>query len=69
MQEQIIEDLRISSCQLINEAELYRVREFGVETREVRPGDFDHMPNLEILHIAGLREFPRAPNIQRAAEP
>ena len=31
-----------------------------MEAAEVKPGDFNHMPNLRRLHIAGLREFPEA---------
>lgn len=60
VQEKFIEDLRIPSCQLINDAELFRVREFRVNAPEVMPGDFAHMPNLRELQIAGLRELPEA---------
>ena len=60
IQEKLIEDLRIPSCQLINESELFRVMEFDVDTPEVNPGDFDHMPNLKELQIEELRKFPEA---------
>ena len=60
IQEKLIEDLRIPSCQLINESELFRIREFRVDTPEVKPGDFDHMPNLKELRIEKLRKFPEA---------
>ena len=60
VQEKLIEDLRIPSCQLINEGELFRVMEFDVDTPEVNPGDFDHMPNLKELQIEELRKFPEA---------
>ena len=58
VQEQLIEDLRIPSCQLINEDELFRIREFDVDTSEAKPGDFDHMPNFRELQIEELRDFP-----------
>ena len=59
VQEQIIDDLNLPSCQLINEGELFRVRELSVGTPELKPGDFDHMPNLEELDIELLRELPQ----------
>ena len=59
VQEQIIDDLKLPSCQLINEGELFRVRELSVDTPELKPGDFDHMPNLEELDIEWLRELPQ----------
>ena len=58
VQNQIIQDLGIPSCQLINESELFRVRDLGLKTRIVKPGDFDHMPNLQALRIHELRELP-----------
>ena len=57
VQDKIIEDLQIPSCQLINEGELFRVRKFDVDTPGVEPGDFDHMPNLKNLKIEKLRDF------------
>ncbi len=58
VQAALIELLKIPSCQLITEAELFRIREFKVILPKAKPGDFDHMPNLRILHITGLRMFP-----------
>ena len=58
VQEQIIQDLSIPSCQVINESELFRIRNLRLETPSVKPGDFDHMPNLQGLIIHKLRELP-----------
>ena len=58
VQEQIIQDLSIPSCQIINESELFRIRNLGLETPSVKPGDFDHLPNLQGLGIHKLRELP-----------
>ena len=60
VQEKLIEDLKIRSCQLINEGELFRIRRFDVDTHEVKHGDFDNMPNLKTLQIEELRDFPEA---------
>ena len=58
VQEQIIYDLGIPSCQVINESELFRIRNLRLETPSVKPGDFDHLPNLQGLRIDDLRELP-----------
>ena len=58
VQDQIIQNLGIPSCQLINESELFRIRNLGLETPTVKPGDFDHLPNLQGLRIHKLRELP-----------
>ena len=58
VQGHIIDVMRIPSCQLINESELFRVQGMQLETPSVKPGDFDHMPNLQELSIQKLRELP-----------
>ena len=58
VQDRIIQDLSIPSCQIINESELFRIRNLRLETPSVKPGDFDHMPNLQGLRIHRLRELP-----------
>ena len=51
IQEKLIEMLKIRSCQVINAAELYRVREFSASAQSFKPGDFDDLPNLLSLSI------------------
>ena len=58
VQGKIIQNLSIPSCQMINERELFRIRNLWLETPSVKPGDFDHMPNLQGLRIHKLRELP-----------
>ena len=51
IQEKLIEMLQIRSCQVINAAELYRVREFSASAQSFKVGDFDDLPNLLKLSI------------------
>ena len=51
IQEKLIEMLKIRSCQVINAAELYRVREFSASAQSLKVGDFDDLPNLLSLSI------------------
>ena len=48
IQEKLIEMLQIRSCQVINAAELYRVRKFSASAISFKVGDFDDLPNLEV---------------------
>ena len=56
IQEKLIEMLQIRSCQVINAAELYRVREFSASAQSFKPGDFDDLPNLLKLSISMYQE-------------
>ena len=51
IQEKLIEMLQIRACQVINAAELYRVREFSASAQSLKVGDFDDFPNLLSLSI------------------
>ena len=51
IQEKLIEMLQIRSCQVINAAELYRVRKFSASAQSFKVGDFDHLPNLQVLEL------------------
>ena len=51
IQEKLIEMLQIRSCQVINAAELYRVRKFSASAISFKVGDFDDLPNLTSLSI------------------
>ena len=51
IQEKLIEMLQIRSCQVINDAELYRVRKFSASAISFKVGDFDDLPNLTSLSI------------------
>ena len=51
IQEKLIEMLQIRSCQVINAAELYRVRKFSASALSPKVGDFDDLPNLISLSI------------------
>ena len=44
--------LKIRSCQVINSAELYRVRKFSASAQSFKLGDFDDLPNLNSLSIS-----------------
>ena len=67
----IINVLRIPSCQLINASELFRIKQLVSETPSVKPGDFDHMPNLQEIRLNKLQELPPEetftglPNLQK----
>ena len=52
IQKKLIEMLKIRSCQVINAAELYRVREFSASAQSLKVGDFDDLPNLLSLSIS-----------------
>ena len=56
IQKKLIEMLQIRSCQVINAAELYRVREFSASAQSFKPGDFDDLPNLLELSISMYQE-------------
>ena len=56
IQEKLIEMLQIRSCQVINAAELYRVREFSASALSFKVGDFDDLPNLISLSIEMYQE-------------
>ena len=51
IQEKLIEMLQIRSCQVINAAELYRVREFSASAQSLKVGDLNDLPNLISLSI------------------
>ena len=51
IQEKLIEMLQIRSCQVINAAELYRVRKFSASALSFKVGDFNDLPNLISLSI------------------
>ena len=51
IQKKLIEMLQIRSCQVINAAELYQVREFSASAGSFKVGDFDDLPNLLKLSI------------------
>ena len=51
IQEKLIEMLQIRSCQVINAAELYRVRKFSASAQSFKVGDFDNLPNLQVLEL------------------
>ena len=51
IQEKLIEILQIRSCQVINAAELYRVRKLKASAQSFKVGDFDHLPNLKVLEL------------------
>ena len=53
----IIDLLHIPSCQVINAAELYRIRELAIGAESVKSGDFDDLPNLLELSV-GVQEPP-----------
>ena len=56
IQEKLIEMLQIRSCQVINAAELYRVRKFSASAQSFKLGDFDDLPNLLKLSISMYQE-------------
>ena len=56
IQKKLIEMLQIRSCQVINAAELYRVREFSASALSFKVGDFDDLPNLLELSISIYQE-------------
>ena len=62
IQNRIISDMDIPSCMLINETELYRVREISFDTESIKPDDLDGFVNLKTLRISGLNE-PMTPDI------
>ena len=62
IQNRIISDMDIPSCMLINETELYRVREISFDTESINPGDLAGFVNLKTLKISGLNE-PMTPGV------
>ena len=55
----IIEKLKISSCQVINASELFRMRKLAVVTSvPPQPGDFADMPNLLQLEVTSEHPLP-----------
>ena len=56
IQNKIISEMHILSCMLINETELYRVREISFDTESINPGDLAGFVNLKTLKISGLNE-------------
>ena len=62
IQNRIISDMDIPSCMLINETELYRVREISFDTESIKPDDLAGFVNLKTLTISGLNE-PMTPDI------
>ena len=51
IQEKLIEMLQIRSCQVINAAELYRLRKFSPSAQSFKAGDFDHLSNVQALEL------------------
>ena len=51
IQEKLIEMLQIRSCQVINAAELYRIRKFSVTAQSFKAGDFDHLSNVQVMEL------------------
>ena len=56
IQNKLINELRIPSCRMINDTELYRVREISFDTESIKPGDLTGFVNLKTLRISGLNE-------------
>ena len=55
----IIERLKISSCQVINASELFRLRELRVQTEvPLQAGDFADIPNLTELEVRSTQPLP-----------
>ena len=62
IQNKLINELRIPSCRMINDTELYRVREISFDTESIKPGDLTGFVNLKTLRISGLNE-PMTPGV------
>ena len=62
IQNKLINQLGIRSCRMINDTELYRVREIDFSTRSIKPGDLTGFVNLKTLTILGLNK-PITPGV------
>lgn len=51
VQDAIIEQLKLRSCQLITEPELFRIRALGIKGVDLKAGDFAGLLNLESLKV------------------
>ena len=59
VQRQILQYLKVSLCQAVTEAELFRIDdEMGIEAREIGPGDFQGLVNLRNLEVEVPARIP-----------
>ena len=51
VQYHLIEALKIASCRRIDAAELYRLIGFSASAQSFKSGDFDHLPNVQVMEL------------------
>ena len=51
LQDTILRELQLPSCQIVSERELLRITKFTVSAEELWPGDLDGLRNLETLRL------------------